>query len=206
MALVSERLRHLSWPHVDRRTLLGIGLAAAVAVLVLLITRPAPTAAVLVAGSDLPAGTPLGSLEVGVRQVSDTEGLVTGDSLGELSDWSLKLPVNAGEPLLPSMLQPPQVAAASDLLAIELDAARAVLGRLFAGDQVDVYYTATPAPGAAPTTVRIAESVFVVEATLTESSVGAGRVDLLLAVDDDLAATLTAATHSGDLDLVRVGP
>jgi hypothetical protein len=35
---------------------------------------------------------------------------------------------------------------------------------------------------------------------------GAGRVDLLLAVDDGLATTLTAATHSGDLDLVRVGP
>ena len=206
MALSSEHLRRLSWPHLDRRTLLGIGLAATVAVLVLLITRPAPTTAVLVAGSDLPAGTQLGSLDIGARQVADAEGLVAGDTLGELSDWSLKIPIDAGEPLLPSMLQPPQVAVASSLLAIELDAAHAVLGQLFAGDQVDVYYTATPAPGEIPTTTRIAEAVFVVDATLTESSMGAGRVDLLLAVDDGLATTLTAATHSGDLDLVRVGP
>lgn len=206
MALSTEHVRRLNWPHLDRRTMLGIGLAAAVAVLVLLITRPAPTTAILVAESDLPAGTPLESLDISVRQVSDSEGLVAGDTLGELSEWSLKIPIAGGEPLLPSMLQPPEVAAASNLLAIELEAAHAVLGQLFAGDQVDVYYTATPAPGEIPATARIAEAVFVVDATLTESSIGAGRVDLLLAVDDDLAATLTAATHTGDLDLVRVGP
>lgn len=205
MALSTD-LKRLTWPRLDRRTLLGIGLAAGVAVLVLLITRPTPTMPVLVAGSDLPAGTPLGSLDITVREVADADGLVSGDNLGELSEWSLKIPIDAGEPLLPSVLQPPQVAAATSLLAFELDAAHAVLGQLAAGDEVDVYFTATPPPGETPTTTRIAESVYVVDAKLTESSIGAGRVDLLLAVDDELAATLTAATHSGALDLVRVGP
>jgi Flp pilus assembly protein CpaB len=205
MALSSD-LKRLSLPHLDRRTLLGIGLAAAAAVLVLLITRPTPTTPVLVAGSDLPAGPQLGSLDITVREVEDASGLVTGDTLGDLSEWSLKVPLSAGEPLLPSVLQPPQVAAASSLLAIELDAAHAVLGQLAAGDEVDVYFTATPGPGEIPTTTRIAESVYIVDAALTESSIGAGRVDLLLAVDEDLAATLTAAMHTGDLDLVRVGP
>ena len=60
-------LRRLSVPSVDRRMMLGIGLAAAAALLVLAVTRPAPTVSVLVAGADLPAGTPLSQLDVAVK-------------------------------------------------------------------------------------------------------------------------------------------
>jgi hypothetical protein len=40
---------------------------------------------------------------------------------------------------------------------------------------------------------------------VAESTINADRVQLLLAVDDELAAALTAAMNGGDLDLVRVG-
>jgi len=201
---VGVRLRGLSVPRPDTRTLIGIGLAAAAALLVLWLTRPVATVPVLVAGSDLPAGTPLSALDLSVRQTTDADGLVVGDEPGELSDWVLVAPVAAGEPLLPSLLRPPEVQSAPDLLALEIDEAHAVLGRINPGDRIDVY-ASTSRPGEAATTRLIASSVFVVDATVTESSVNGGQVQLLLAVDDMLAATLTSAMNDGDLDLVRVG-
>ena len=205
MALRVE-LNRLSLPAVNRRTVLGIALAAVAATLVILVTRPAPTVPILVAGADLPAGTPLAELDVGTRHVADTSGLVTGNELGELSTWSLRLPVNEGEPLLPSMLQSPERAAAPDLMSLELDVAHAVLGRLSPGDLVDVYVTTDLGPATEPTTELIAGRVHVVDATTGDQAGAARRIALLVAVDVDLAATLTAALHSGELDLVRVGP
>jgi pilus assembly protein CpaB len=201
---VGVRMRGLTVPRPDTRTLIGIGLAAAAALLVLWLTRPVATVPVLVAGSDLPAGTPLSALDLSVRQTTDADGLVVGDEPGELSDWVLVAPVAAGEPLLPSLLRPPEVQSAPDLLALEIDEAHAVLGRINPGDRIDVY-ASTSRPGEAATTRLIASSVFVVDATVTESSVNGGQVQLLLAVDDMLAATLTSAMNDGDLDLVRVG-
>lgn len=201
---VNVRVRGISIPRPDTRTLIGIGLAAAAALLVLWLTRPAPTIPILVAGSDLPATTPISELDLAVRHTTDATGMVTGDSPGDLSDWVLVAPLAAGEPLLPSLLRPPEVQTAPNLLALEVDEAHAVLGRLDPGDTVDIY--ASTSPLGAPTETRlIASSVYVVDATVSDSSVGGNQVQLLLAVDDELAATLTAAMNGGDLDLVRVG-
>ena len=198
------RVRGISIPRPDARTLVGIGLAAAAALLVLWLTRPAPTVPVLVAGSDLPAATPISELDLSVRHTADATGMVVGDSPGDLSDWVLTAPLAAGEPLLPSLLRPPEVQTAPNLLALEIDEAHAVLGRLDPGDRVDIY--ASTSPLGAPTETRlIAHSVYVVDATVSDSSVSSSQVQLLLAVDDELAATLTAAMNGGDLDLVRVG-
>lgn len=198
------RVRGISIPRPDARTLVGIGLAAAAALLVLWLTRPAPTVPVLVAGSDLPAATPISELDLSVRHTGDATGMVVGDSPGDLTDWVLAAPLAAGEPLLPSLLRPPEVQTAPNLLALEIDEAHAVLGRLDPGDRVDIY--ASTSPLGAPTETRlIAHSVYVVDATVSDSSVGSSQVQLLLAVDDELAATLTAAMNGGDLDLVRVG-
>jgi Flp pilus assembly protein CpaB len=198
------RVRGISIPRPDARTLVGIGLAAAAALLVLWLTRPAPTVPVLVAGSDLPAATPISALDLSVRHTADATGMVVGDSPGDLSDWVLAAPLAAGEPLLPSLLRPPEVQTAPNLLALEIDEAHAVLGRLDPGDRVDIY--ASTSPLGAPTETRlIAHSVYVVDATVSDSSVGSSQVQLLLAVDDELAATLTAAMNGDDLDLVRVG-
>jgi Flp pilus assembly protein CpaB len=198
------RVRGISIPRPDARTLVGIGLAAAAALLVLWLTRPAPTVPVLVAGSDLPAATPISELDLSVRHTADATGMVVGDSPGDLSDWVLAAPLAAGEPLLPSLLRPPEVQTAPNLLALEIDEAHAVLGRLDPGDRVDIY--ASTSPLGAPTETRlIAHSVYVVDATVSDSSVGSSQVQLLLAVDDELAATLTAAMNGDDLDLVRVG-
>jgi Flp pilus assembly protein CpaB len=201
---VNVRVRGISIPRPDTRTLIGIGLAATAALLVLWLTRPAPTIPILVAGSDLPAATPIAELDLTVRHTTDATGMVTGDSPGDLADWVLVAPLAAGEPLLPSLLRPPEVQTAPNLLALEIDEAHAVLGRLSPGDAVDVYASTSPL-GAPTETKLIASSVYVVDATVSDSSVGGSQVQLLLAVDDELAATLTAALNGGDLDLVRVG-
>ena len=203
---VGVELKRLSLPSVDRRTMLGIGLAAAAALLVLVVTRPAPTVPVLVAGVDLPAGTPLSQLDVAVKNVPDAAGLVSGNELGELSEWSLRLPISKGEPLTSSILQPPNRVAAPDLMAFDVDAAHAVLGRLSPGDLVDVYVTTGGGPGTAPTTDLVASRVFIVDANVADGSGTKNRVELLLAVDSELAATLTAALHQGAIDLVQVSP
>jgi Flp pilus assembly protein CpaB len=204
MAVTLDDLRQLPLPAVAPRTLLGIGLAAVAAVLVLVVTQPPASVPVLVAGTDLPAGTPLSELEVEVRQVESSAGLVTGDELGELGDWVLASPIAAGEPLLPSLLRPVEALAAPDTIAIQLDSAHAVLGQLSAGDRVDVFAT-TSRPGIPAETVLIATSIYVLEAGVTDASAGPDRVELLLAVDRSTARALTTAMHAGEIDLVKVG-
>jgi Flp pilus assembly protein CpaB len=192
-------------PSIDRRTVIGVLLAVLAGVLVLVITRPPASTPVIVAGGDLPAGVPLSDLPVEIRHVADAGGLVVGDSLGELADWTLAVPLRSGEPLVPSMLRPPELMAAPGLLALALDESHAVLGRLAPGDRVDVYVTHS-SPGAEPATALLAEDVYIVEARTGGGGVGTPQVELLVAVDDDLAARLTAALRSGDIDLVRTGP
>lgn len=207
MAVTLDDLRQLPLPAVAPRTLLGIGLAAVAAVLVLVVTQPPASVPVLVAGTDLPAGTPLSELEVEVRQVESSAGLVTGDELGELGelgDWVLASPIVAGEPLLPSLLRPVEALAAPDTIAIQLDSAHAVLGQLSAGDRVDVFAT-TSRPGIPAETVLIATSIYVLEAGVTDATAGPDRVELLLAVDRSTARALTTAMHAGEIDLVKVG-
>lgn len=201
---IGVRVRDLSIPRPDTRTLVGIGLAAVAALLVLWLTQPTPSVPILVAGSDLPAGTPLSELDISVRHTDDATGMVTGDSPGDLSGWVLAAPLAAGEPLLPSLLRPPAVQGAPDLLAVEIDQAHAVLGRIDPGDRIDVYATTSQAGGTSETQL-IATSVFVVDASITDSAGSGEQVQLLLAVDDELAASLTAAMNVASLDLVRVG-
>lgn len=201
---VGVRVRSLSVPRPDTRTLIGVGLAAVAALLVLWMTRPVPTTPVLVAGADLPAGTALSQLDVAVRHVTETNGLVVGDETGELSDWVLVAPLAAGEPLLASLLRPPEMQAAPDLLALEVDRSHAVLGRIDPGDRVDIYVS-TSRPGDPAETRLVASGVYVVDVEIDESSVGGDQIQLLLAVDDGLAATLAEAKNGGELDLVRVG-
>jgi Flp pilus assembly protein CpaB len=205
MAISIENLRQIPLPAVAPRTLLGVGLAAVAAFLVLIVTRPAPTVPVLVAGEDLPAGTPLSELEIDMRQVASADGLVAGDDIGELGEWVLASPIADGEPLIASQLRPSAALAAPNVMAIQLDAGHAVLGRLSGGDLVDAYAT-TDRPGASAETTLIAASLYVLEASHTESNAGPHRVELLLAVDDSTARTLTNAMHDGEIDLVRVGP
>ena len=172
--------------------------------LVLVVTQPPASVSVLVAGTDLPAGTPLSELEVEVRRVESAAGLVGGDELGELTDWVLASPIAAGEPLLPSLLRPVEALAAPATIAIQLDSAHAVLGQLGAGDRIDIFAT-TSRPGIQAETMLIATSIYVLEARLTDSTAGPDRVELLLAVDRSTARALTTAMHAGEIDLVKVG-
>ncbi len=207
MAVVGMRRRGLALPRVDRRTLAGIVLAAAAALAVLVVTRPAPTIPTLVAAADLPAGMPMTGADVAVRHVPSAAGLVEGDALGDLEGWSLAAPLASGEPLLPSLLRAPARLDHPDVIAIALPETQAVLGRLAAGDLVDIYAT-TKGTGVEPaTTELLAAGVYVVDARADGGSLsGAAEVELLLAVDGGLAARLAAARHTAELDVVRVGP
>ena len=207
MALL-ERVRPMSLPitWLDRRTVAGILLAALAGALVLTLTSPPTVVPVLVAGSDLPAGTPLQDLDVAVRQVSSSVGLVEGASVGELAEWTLRVPLVAGEPISPSLLVPPQVGDAPDALALSLDRANAVQGTLVAGDLVDVLVTRPAEFDSAPVTEIVASGVYVLEAGMGEKGFDADRVDVLLAVDTDLAVLIANARESGTIDLVRVSP
>jgi Flp pilus assembly protein CpaB len=205
---ILERVRPISLPisWLDRRTMLGILLAALAGALVLTLTQPPTLVPVLVAGSDLPAGTPLSEIDVAVRQVSSAVGLVEGDTVGELADWTLRVPLGAGEPISPSLLVPPQVSQSPDALALSLDRSHAVQGNLSQGDLVDVLLTRLASFDGPPETEVVATGVYILDVSLGESGFDADRVDVVLAVDGDLAAELANARESGTIDLVRVTP
>lgn len=190
---------------VDRRTLLGVALAALAGLIVLALTQPAATSPVLVAGADLEAGVPLGELALVVRHVETTEGLVIGDSVGDLADWSLRGPIAAGEPLIPSMLVPPQLSAAGSLVSVAVERDHAALGAVGPGDVVDLYLTTAVGLGEKTTTL-LAADVFVVETSVPTTGLSQNTISLLLGVDDDLAGRIAAASRAGDLDIVKKLP
>jgi Flp pilus assembly protein CpaB len=203
---IGVRVGDFALPSVDRRTIIGGVLAAIAALGVLQLTKPPEMTPVLVAGSELQAGQPLGELDIAVRYVESPEGLVIGDTVGDLEEWSLRVPLAEGEPLVASLMQPPELVATPNVIALTLRAENAVLGRIVSGDKVDVYVTSSAAFDSEPTTELLASDVYVVESVTSDSSVDRGRVNVLLAVDDELAARLAAASHSGEIDLVRVAP
>lgn len=192
-------------PRIDRRTLVGVGLAAVAALLVLLLTRPTPTVTVLVAADDIPAGRPLNEADLTTRSVASADGLVEGSSIGELSAWSVVAPLRAGEPLVPSLLQPPQITEAGNLIAVAIEESHAVLGRLAPGDRVDIYVTWPGGSGEPPLTELLAPDVYVAEVQTDDgTSISGSIVSLVLAVDDELAPRMARASRSGQLDLVRI--
>lgn len=192
-------------PGLDRRTLLGGALAVGAAVLVIVITRPAPTTGVLVAAADLAAGVPLGTQAVEVRRTGTPDGLVVAEDPTSFAQWALSAPLDAGEPIPASLLVPEARLLHPDVVAMALDEDHAVLGILRTGDLVDVYLT-SPGEEGEPVTEPVARRVFVVDVGEGSEGLGASQAArLLLAADGDLAATLVHAMRSGDVDLVRVG-
>jgi Flp pilus assembly protein CpaB len=188
----------------DRRTAVGLALALAAGIMVFALTRPPATVPVLVAEGPLPAGIPLEGLPVGVRRVPDAAGLVAATDPAALDGWTLIAPLASGEPLVPSLLRAPERRSHPDVLALSLERDRAVLGDLQAGDRIDVWVTTADEEGP-PVARLVAAAVYVVSAGPGPAGMGGSdRVDLLLAVDDSLAAALVSARQEGDLDLVRV--
>jgi Flp pilus assembly protein CpaB len=95
---------------------------------------------------------------------------------------------------------------APNVIALSLDESHAVLGRLLPGDRVDVYVTVGNGLGDDPVTHLVATGVYVVESRAGGDGIDADRVNLLLAVDEELALTIAGAGRSGAVDLVRVSP
>lgn len=189
---------------IDLRRPLAVALAALAALLVLVITRPAPAVPVLVAAIDVAPGTPLGPEHVAVREVTDGRGLVEGSALGDLEGWSLAAPVAAGEPLLHSQLQSPGTAGDGRLLSLAIASEQAAMGSVVAGDLVDIYVTSSL--DGVQSTSLVASEVVVREAVLVDRGAGSAVLELLLAVDDELAPSLLEAAHGGEIDVVRRAP
>ena len=76
--------------------LLATTVAVAAGALVLMITRPNPTVAILVAEGPVPAGVALEDLPVGVRRVPTAAGLVAGETPADLAGWTLATPLAEG--------------------------------------------------------------------------------------------------------------
>jgi Flp pilus assembly protein CpaB len=189
----------------DRRTIAGALLAVVAAAGTFALTQPPQRTTVLVAGTDLPSGVPLSRLPVETRDVDVSDGLVPADH--DLDGLVLSAPLRAGEPVLASLLEPTARLSAPDALAITLDVGHAAQGLLMPGDLVDVYATfAVADPGAERhVTEQVAAGVVVIDVAADDDGFGAGgEARILLAVDDDLAATLVFAMRTGEIDLVRV--
>lgn len=193
-------------PSLDRKRAIGVVLAVITALLVLQLTRPPDRIPILVASVDISPGHALTADDVAVRYVQSAEGLVEGSSIGDLATWSLRAPIAEGEPLVPSLLRPPELLEAPNVIALSLDESHAVLGRLVPGDRVDVYVTSADGFGDLPATQLVATRVYVVESRSGGDGLNADRVNLLLAVDENLAQTIAGAGRSGAVDLVRVSP
>jgi Flp pilus assembly protein CpaB len=208
--------RPRSVPHVARKVLATL---LAVAALLLAVRPPADRAAsatepatvpVVVAGSDLPAGSLLaeGGLEV-ARWPGDLVPPGAVRSPAQLVGRTLAGPVHRGEPVtdlrlvgpgLTTSLPDGQVAAPVRLADL------AVAGLVRPGDRVDVLATPPEAAGA-----RVVVSGAVVLAPsgparddLTDPGADVGL--LLLAVDDATAADLAAAAASDTLSITLAPP
>ncbi len=204
MTTVSERLAAL--PTIDRRTALALAAGFVSALLVLALTAPPSLTAVLVADGPLPAGTALGDLPVTYRNVDNTDGLIVGSDIGELADWTLVTPLAEGEPLLASLIQPPQQVTAPQQMALAIPATQAVLGEIQAGDSIDILVTRSAGVGSEATTEVLARDVYVISAVLAESTAFGDELRLVLAVTDQLAVDLANASYAGNLDLIKVNP
>ena len=192
-------------PRVERRTLVAVGLAALAAFIVLTLTRPDNSVGVLVAASDLPVGVALDADLVTVRQVADADGLVAGTAVGELEGWTLAAAIRRGEPLLPSLLVDPHAVPRPSSLSIAIPETHAALGSVAAGDIVDIYVTWPAVPGEPRTTELLAPGVEVLQARPAADAIGGVRtIELLFAVDTELAPLIAGGHRVGDLDLVRV--
>ncbi len=189
----------------DKRTLTAVGLAGVAAFVVLGLTRPEASVGVLVAAQDIPAGAVLDAGSVTSRQMGTADGLIAGTDVGELEGWALATGVEAGEPLLASLLVDPLAALRPPSLSISIPETHAALGSVIAGDSVDIYVT-WPSTSSEPRhTELLAAGVLVLEARPAEDAIAGRReLELLLAVDDNLAPLIAGGHRIGDLDLVRV--
>jgi len=177
--------------------LVGAGvLAAATALTVLLVTRPADTTDVLVASAAVPSGVPLSELELEARAVRDATGLVVaGDVDG--AEYTLALPLDQGTPIAASLLVPIESADELDLVGLSLDSAAAVHGWITPGDRVDVY-TSVDEEGVA----LVAESVPVVMVEADSGALASADVRVVLAIEPQESGALIASAD-GDIRLVR---
>ena len=189
---MSRRIR------IDARFAVTGVLALIAAIIVMTLTRPSERVSVLVAGAPLPPGVALSDLPVDERLTEPIAGLITAEEMPGLADRVLLVPVEAGSPLLMSMLAPPG-GPTSDVVAVTLEPGNAVQGDLRPGDRVDVYVSDDLG------TRRIAESMTVADVAVGGGGLGGNEVAVLLAVDTALAEQIITAMHTGSIDLVRRG-
>jgi hypothetical protein len=184
--------------HIDVRLAGAAVLALVAGAGVHTLTQPVAAVDVLVAAAPLPPGVRLGDLELTSVAAPPLPGLVTAAELETIADHTLVARLDAGSPLLTSLLVPPPQLR-RDVAALTLAPAHAVQGDLVAGDLVDIYVTSPEG------TELLAADVLVLAAATGSGGLEGGDTSLLLAVDAGLASRLVAAVHNAEIDLVRRG-
>lgn len=186
--------------------MIGAGLIAAVANFAVLTSRGGGVdVAVLAEG--VPAGTPVGQLQVQVQQVDleDPEGYLLAQPAqldpdgGMVTTTSLE----AGVMLRSTDLWIPDD---GDLgtISVPISASRAAGGLLVAGDTVDVISEVT-GPGEGGDTVGyVVRGLSVIDAVQPDGGLtSSGMYTVILAVDDEQALQVARALRADQMDLVR---
>ena len=146
---------------------------------------------------DLAAQAPIAPDAFTRRPVTDPTGLVVAGA--DLDGSVLRSPIAQGEPLIPSLLVDAADPRPFVALGLELPTASGVLGRLVAGDRVDVFLT-----DAEEETHVVARDVRILEIADTEQLSGDRSVRVLIGTDRATAARIAGASHRGAVDLIRV--
>ncbi len=187
----------VSWTHV---AVVLVGLSA-VGLNLMLLSARSTSQPVVVAASDLAAGSRLTvrDLEFSPIQASSSllAGLIAEEQVAEIEGLVLTRAVEAGDLLTRADLRPAGAPSQLRAFAIPLPPERAVAGSLVPGDRVDVVVADD---GAAS---YLAGGLEVLEVTGGEGGIGLSSFSVTVAADAETILRMAAALDSGTVSLVR---
>lgn len=198
----------------------GLGLLAAVGMLVVLGQVVPTQQEVLQMTRDIPVGATLQANDVASVRVRMPDGMLhdalsTGD-VDRVVGSRVAVPLHSGHMLASSDLAPigPAIPPGRTHLAVAWDPPAGIASDINPGDAVIVY--STPRQGAAAadvvidraTVVRVVRPQAVTSGTGSFASAGADAraTSVVLDLNLDQAARLAAAAHTGTLDIAPIGP
>lgn len=157
---------------------------------------------IAVADTDVAAGTPLAEVDLRFVEIGDpgdlAVSLLTPDSPLLESDQDVVRPIAAGEPLRTSDLRSAGVEDGLRQMAIEIDPAQAVGGRLAVGDTVDVVATVDGRSEYVATGLEVKATPEVSQGALPSST----GYWIVVAVDDQQVLRIAASRRTGEVDVV----
>lgn len=161
------------------------------------------TVSIVVAASDIAAGTRLAEGHLATAPVPDDDAVtarfVLADDLGRTAGMISTRALAVGDPVLASDLLPSENRTGLRAMSVPIDPTRAVSGNIEAGDTVDVVLVAD---GTA-TFIAITVEVLDVPSDATNALGARSGYAPTLAVDAHQALRIAAALDSGEVHLIR---